>query len=245
MITSLNFLSGCIAVLFAATGNLPAAAFFVFAGVVFDFFDGMAARLLKVQSEIGLQLDSLADVVSFGLAPAVVLYQLFNKSLFGTARNLSDTFFTEGWNAGAVSYWPLAGLIVGVATAFRLAKFNVDTRQTDSFIGLPSPANALLIMSLPLILEFQNSQYAEDFILNKWILILLTFFSVYFLNAEIPMFSLKFKSMDFKSNRIRYSFLIICLVLLAVLKFIAIPVIIGMYIFISVVSNILKRRKTL
>lgn len=232
IITSLNILSGSVAVLFAVSGDLFNAAIFVFLGIFFDFFDGLAARLLNAQSEIGLQLDSLADVITSGLVPAIVMYQLLNWSYFGHMQSITDTF-TSGWNAGLGNYLPLIGLLIAVASAYRLAKFNVDTRQTTGFIGLPTPANALLILSLPLILEFQNSPSLEGIILNKWFLIGLTVLSCILLNAEIKLFALKFKTWDLKSNLVRYIFLLLSAALLITLKFLAIPIIIMLYIVLS------------
>ncbi|MDN3725000.1 CDP-alcohol phosphatidyltransferase family protein [Aequorivita sp. SDUM287046] len=233
IITSLNILCGCVAVLFAVSGDLITASFFVFLGIFFDFFDGLAARLLKAQSDVGLQLDSLADVITSGVAPGVVMYQMFNLSYFHQPQTLTDTFSVDGWNVGLQSYMPLFGLLIVVASAYRLAKFNVDTRQTSGFIGLPTPANALLILSLPLILQFQFSELAETIILNQWFLISITLLSCILLNAEIPLFALKFKTWDFKSNALRYVFLILCVVLLILLKFLAIPFIILIYILLS------------
>ena len=234
IITSLNVLCGCIAILFAVSGDLITASFFVFLGIFFDFFDGLAARLLKAHSEIGLQLDSLADVITSGVAPGIVMYQLLNLSIFGHMQSLTEIFSLEGWNVSFINYLPLFGLLIVIASAYRLAKFNVDTRQTSGFIGLPTPANALLILSLPLILQFQYSELAETIILNKWFLIGMTLVSCILLNAEIALFALKFKTWDFKSNAVRYVFLILCVVLLALLKFLAIPIIILLYILLSI-----------
>lgn len=237
IITSLNILCGCVAILFAISGDLITASFFVFLGIFFDFFDGLAARLLKAQSEIGLQLDSLADVITSGVAPGVVMYQLLNLSYFHQMQTLTDTFSLDGWNVGFKNYMPLIGLLIVIASAYRLAKFNVDTRQTSGFIGLPTPANALLILSLPLILQFQYSEFAESIILNQWFLIGMTLLSCILLNAEIPLFALKFKTWDFKSNAVRYVFLILCVVLLVLLKFLAIPFIILIYILLSLFNH--------
>ncbi len=233
IITSLNILCGSVAVLFAISGDLITAALFVFLGIFFDFFDGLAARLLKAQSEVGLQLDSLADVITSGLAPAVVMYQMLNLSYFHKMQTLTEAFSLDGWNVSFKNYMPLIGLLIVVASAYRLAKFNVDTRQTSGFIGLPTPANALLILSLPLILQFQYSELAETIILNKWFLIGITLVSCILLNIEISLFALKFKTWDFKSNAVRYVFLILCVVLLVLLKFLAIPLIILLYIALS------------
>lgn len=233
IITSLNIMCGCVAVLFAVSGDLIIASVFAFLGIFFDFFDGLAARLLKAQSEIGLQLDSLADVITSGVVPGVVMFQLLNLSIFGHMQTLTEIFSLDGWNVSFNNYLPLLGLMIVIASAYRLAKFNVDTRQTSGFIGLPTPANTLLILSLPLILEFQFSDLAETIILNKWFLIGMTLLSCVLLNAEIPLFALKFKTWDFKSNAVRYVFLLLCVVLLVFLKFLAIPFIILIYILLS------------
>ncbi len=233
-ITALNILSGCIAVLFAVSGNLILASLFVLLGIFFDFFDGFAARLLNAQSEIGLQLDSLADVITSGVVPGIMVFQLLNLSLFGSMRNITDVFDGNGWNLGFNDYLPFLGLLIIVASAYRLAKFNVDTRQTSSFIGLPTPANAIFILSLPLILQFQFSELAESIILNKWFLIALIPVSCYMLNAEIPLFALKFKTWDFKSNAVRYIFLGTTLLLLVLLQFVAIPLVIVFYVLLSI-----------
>ena len=234
IITSLNLLCGCIAILFAVSGDLVAASYFVLTGMFFDFFDGLAARLLHVQSKIGLQLDSLADMVTFGVVPGIIMFQLLNKA---TTTRLLETRFedyeTMLWYGESMSFIPFIGLIIVIASAYRLAKFNVDSRQTDSFIGLPTPANTLLILSLPLIYEFQYTELVESILFNKWFLIGLAIFSSILLNAELPLFALKFKTWDFKSNKLRYVFLALSLVAIIALKFIAIPVIIALYILLS------------
>jgi CDP-diacylglycerol--serine O-phosphatidyltransferase len=152
-------------------------------------------------------------------------------------QSLTETFSMEGWNVGFKNYMPLIGLIIVIASAYRLAKFNVDTRQTSGFIFLPTPANTLLILSLPLILQFQFSDLAESIILNKWFLIGMTLVSSILLNAEISLFALKFKTWDFKTNAVRYIFLILCIVLLVLLKFLAIPIIILLYILLSLIKT--------
>lgn len=242
MITSLNILSGSVAVLFAATGDLTTAAFFVFLGIFFDFFDGLAARLLHAQSEVGLQMDSLADVITSGLAPAVVMFQLMNWSFLGSVQNFSEVFSNDGWNVSYKNYLPLIGLIIVVGAAYRLAKFNVDTRQSDGFIGLPTPANAILVLSIPLILEYQYSQTAESILLNSWALIGITVLGCILMNSEIRLFSLKFKSLHFKENRSRFVFLLLCVLLMIFLKYWAVPAIIGSYLLLSLIDNFKSRR---
>lgn len=233
IITSLNLMCGSLAVILAVSGDLVTASYFVFLGIFFDFFDGLAARILNAQSEVGLQLDSLADMITSGLAPAIVMVQLLSQATTGSYINVLELFTSGNWNQNFSNYLPFLGLLIAVASAYRLAKFNVDTRQTTSFIGLPTPANAILIFSLPLILYFQNSVLNETIILNKWFLIALTLLSCVLLNAEISLFALKFKTWNFKSNTVRYVFLLFSMVSLTILHFLAIPLIIVAYILLS------------
>ena len=233
IITSLNLLCGCVAIMFAVSGDLVSASFFAFAGIFLDFFDGLAARVLNAQSQVGLQLDSLADVVTSGVLPGIVMVQLLSEALTGTSLDISAIFSSTSNNTSIESYLPFIGLLIAVASGYRLAKFNIDTRQTTSFIGLPVPANTLLILSLPLIISFQASQQITEVILTPWFLIIITLVSCVLLNAEIPLFGLKFKTWNFKDNAVRYLFLISSILLLVVLKFIAIPIIIFLYILVS------------
>ena len=233
IITSLNLLCGCVAIMFAVSGDLVSASFFAFAGIFLDFFDGLAARVLNAQSQVGLQLDSLADVVTSGVLPGIVMVQLLSEALTGTSLDISAIFSDTANNTSIESYLPFIGLLIAVASGYRLAKFNVDIRQTTSFIGLPVPANTLLILSLPLIISFQASQQITEVILTPWFLIIITLVSCVLLNAEIPLFGLKFKTWNFKENAVRYLFLIASILLLVVLKFIAIPIIIFLYILVS------------
>ena len=233
IITSLNLLCGCVAIMFAVSGDLVSASFFAFAGIFLDFFDGLAARV-HAQSQVGLQLDSLADVVTSGVLPGIVMVQLLSEALTGTSLDISAIFSDTANNTSIESYLPFIGLLIAVASGYRLAKFNVDTRQTTSFIGLPVPANTLLILSLPLIISFQASKQITEVILTPWFLIIITLVSCVLLNAEIPLFGLKFKTWNFKDNAVRYLFLIASILLLVVLKFIAIPIIIFLYILVSV-----------
>ena len=206
-ITLLNALCGCIAAILAANNQFVPAALLVFLGIFFDFFDGLAARKLGVQSELGVQLDSLADMITSGLVPGIIMFKL----LAMTANSPEFVDVTNQWTSESMQWYgfqiPLIaflGLMIPLASAYRLAKFNLDEEQNDSFIGLPTPANALLILSLPLIMEFQNNDLINSIILNKWFLIALTLVSTYLLNANIKLFALKFKDWSFKSNSIRY-----------------------------------------
>jgi len=240
LITLLNVFCGCIATVFAVLNQLEMAAIFVFLGIFFDFFDGLAARALNVKSELGLQLDSLADVITSGLVPGIVMFQLLGMSMTG-GWNAGDMFGYDRSEYGLSILFqplPLLGFLITLASAYRLAKFNIDENQASSFIGLPTPANALLILSLPLILLYQNNDVLNGIILNQWFLIVLTLLSAYLLNAKIELFALKFNNWGFKDNALRYIFIIISLVFLITLQFLAVPIIIVFYVLSSVVANL-------
>lgn len=239
-ITLLNLLSGTIAVYFAVKDQLVLAAFFVFLGIFLDFFDGFAARLLNVQGELGKQLDSLADVVTSGVAPGIVLFQLINKSLIEQSwvektDLLADTSVWDNFNSTFLL--SLIGLLVTLAAAYRLAKFNIDERQTSSFIGLPTPAAALVVLSLPLILAYSDNEFVNNLIGNTWFLGVLSLLLCYLMNAEIPLFSLKFKDYSWKNNKEKFIFILLTMILTIIFQFIAIPLVILLYIFISLVTK--------
>ncbi|MGB5698451.1 CDP-alcohol phosphatidyltransferase family protein [Muriicola sp.] len=230
ILTLMNVFSGCLAVVFAVKNQWEIMAFFVFLGMFFDFFDGLSARLLKVQSPLGIQLDSLADMITFGLVPGIVMFQLLTMSETG-GWNLK---ITENMNWYSFhGLLPFIGFTVTLSSAYRLARFNIDENQTTSFIGLPTPANALLIISLPLILIFNGNDALNAIILNPWFLIVLTLGSSLLLNAPIPLFAFKFKTWDFKDNAMRYIFIFISLVFIGTMKFLAIPAIILLYLLSS------------
>ena len=202
-LTLLNLFCGSIAVIFAVNNNLIASALFVFLGIFFDFFDGFFARKFNVQGKLGLQLDSLADMVTSGLVPGIVMYKLLELSSSDWGE--IDVVSNSSINFNDITVLPLFGLLITLASAYRLAKFNIDTEQQSYFKGLPTPANTLLIISLPLILEFQNNDFINAIILNKWFLIVLTILSCYLLNANIKLFALKFKNYSFKFISVRPS----------------------------------------
>ncbi|MDN3492402.1 CDP-alcohol phosphatidyltransferase family protein [Winogradskyella bathintestinalis] len=239
IVTLLNLFSGCIALIFAVYGNFVAAALFVFLGIFFDFFDGLLARKLNVQSPLGIQLDSLADLVTSGVVPGVIMFKLI--SLATDAPDFS--IYSDSWNSSfhwkgfKMSLLPLIGLFIALASAYRLAKFNLDEDQQSYFKGLPVPANTLVILSLPMILEYQNNDIINDIIINQWFLIGLTLLSCYLLNSNIKLFALKFKNWGFKDNAVRYIFLILSVVLIVVLHFAAIPLIIALYIIMSLLTR--------
>src|SRR5574343_498080 len=217
-ITSLNLFSGCIAAILAFQGNLETAAYFVLIAAVLDFMDGLAARALKAYSEIGKQLDSLADMVSFGFVPGVFIYKILLKNI--NANGLPET----------LAY---AGFIITVFSALRLAKFNIDTRQTENFIGLATPANTLFFIGIPFVLGIPSE--ALSLLNNPIVLLILTLGFSYLLVSEIPLFSLKFKSLALNPNLHRYLLLILSLILIIFFKFAAIPMIIVIYLILSII----------
>ncbi|SET84521.1 CDP-alcohol phosphatidyltransferase family protein [Hymenobacter actinosclerus] len=218
-VTCLNLFSGCLALCSIFAGNLVAGAYFVALAALFDFFDGLLARALHVSSPIGKDLDSLADMVSFGVVPGAFLFALLTQA--GT--DLPD-------------WLPYAGFIVTVFSALRLAKFNNDTRQSDSFIGLPTPACTLVVASLPLILE--NDHFAlTPFLLSPWLLLGLTVLLSGLLVAELPLFALKFKTLRWQDNKVRFIFALLSIALLASLWAVAVPLIVLLYVLLSVFST--------
>lgn len=235
LLTMGNVLSGCIAVVFAVWNHMEMAALFVFLGIFFDYFDGLAARLLGVQSPLGIQLDSLADMVTSGVVPGIVMFQLLAMSQTG-GWSSGWTSYTEGGEM-IYGFFPYLGFLVTLASAYRLARFNIDENQVSSFVGLPTPANALTILSLPLILLYQGNDLLNSIILNPWFLIAFTLLSAFLLNAPISLFALKFKSWGFRENAVRYLFVILSFVLLLTVKFLAIPVIVVLYIAMSLLWN--------
>jgi CDP-diacylglycerol--serine O-phosphatidyltransferase len=230
-ITLLNLLAGLLALIHAFNGNYNEAFSLVCLGIFFDYWDGFFARIWKVQSPIGLQLDSLADMVTSGVVPGLVMY----KMLADIQENQSQYNLTEDtYYMGVVPY---LGFLITIASCYRLAKFNIDTRQTDSFIGLPTPANALLIMSIPMIQFHSEFEWLVDFLSNPYVLVGVTVLSSYLLNAEIPLFSLKVKSFSWEKYKMQVVFLILSLILIVLLEFIAIPIIILLYVILSVANN--------
>lgn len=242
-ITLLNLFCGSIAVIFAVHNNFVATALFVFLGIFFDFFDGLLARKFNVQGALGVQLDSLADMVTSGLVPGIVMFKLIATSINASEITTLDDWSTNSTWSIQIPWLALIGLFITLASCYRLAKFNIDQDQQTYFKGLPTPANALLVVSLPLIIEFQNSGFATHLILNQWFLIAFTLVSCYLLNAKVKLFALKFTEYSFANNKIRYLLIISTLVLLVVLQFIAVPVIILLYILLSVFEN--RRTKTI
>lgn len=235
LLTLGNLFCGTVAAILAVKGDFAFAGLFVIIGIIFDFFDGFVARMLRVSGELGKQLDSLADMVTSGVVPGIIMFYLIADKQFGAA-NFSDEFL-------APHYLPFLGLLLTLGAGYRLAKFNIDTRQSESFIGLPTPAMSLFVISLPLILEFSNSEWVQKIITNNYFLITVTFLLTYLMNAELPLFSLKFKDYSIKNNSTKYVFLFISLILILTLQFIAIPLIITSYIILSVLQKLYLSNK--
>ena len=214
-ITCCNLIAGCIATWFAFESDFTMALLFIVIGAVFDFFDGMVARLLHVSSPIGKELDSLADDITFGFAPSAIVFSYL------------CTFHIH------LPFIPFLAFIMAAFSALRLAKFNLDERQALGFIGLPTPANALFWGSLVLGLQEYNI-YFEGM---EWAVLVGTFISSYLLIAEIPMFALKFKTWGWKGNEIKYIFILSCIPLLLLLKVSGFAAIIAWYVILSVATN--------
>ena len=223
IITCLNLISGCIATYWAFQGDYRMALLFIIIGAVFDFFDGMVARLLHVSSPIGKELDSLADDITFGFAPSAIIFSYLNES-YAAANSTLCTLH---------SILPFLAFILAAFSALRLAKFNLDERQALGFIGLPTPANALFWGAL--IGGLQG--YDIHFEGIEWCIIAGIFISSYLLISEIPMFALKFKTWGWKGNEIKYIFLLTCIPLLLLLGVSGLAAIIAWYVILSAVNT--------
>ena len=234
-ITSLNLFSGCLAITFAFRGFLDIAVYCIFAAAVFDFFDGFAARLLKAYSPMGLQLDSLADMVSFGVAPAVLLHVVLYNNIGASMDKLPLL---------AVSVIPF---VLAVFSGLRLAKFNIDTRQSESFIGMPTPACTLLVAST--VLASLHNECVARILANDWLIIIGSIVLSLLLVSEIPMFSLKFKKQSsrsafFKKYAIQVVFLVICVLSPIFFGVFFIAAMILLYIALSLVLWLVKPKST-
>ncbi len=257
-ITCLNLFCGCLAVVAAFHEQLIWSSYLIGAAAVFDFFDGLAARLLKAYSPIGADLDSLADIVSFGLAPGVILFQMITISLGAYSIPLFER---------PIEILALAssGFLVTVFGAIRLAKFNIDDRQTTSFIGLPIPASAVFIASFipimvweyhlniyhpptPEIIFYLDKMHYTKFdastvliLFNPWFYISVSVINSILMVSEIPLFSLKFKNIKSKENIIRFLFILLSLWLLYEFELIGIPFIIILYVILSLIDILIKK----
>ena len=220
-VTACNLFSGCIAAVMAFQANYEAAILFIILGATFDFFDGMLARLFHVSGPLGKELDSLADDITFGFAPSVIVFSLFKEVQYPAfMQSMTDIF-------------PYTAFIIAVFSALRLGKFNIDPRQSSSFIGLPTPANALFWGSL--VVGGHSFLTSDAF--NALYLFVLVLLMSYLLVAELPMFSLKFKNLSWKDNKISYIFLLVCIPLLVIFRISGFAAIILWYILLSLLTK--------
>lgn len=277
LLTASNMLCGVFAIILAFAGRIDIAPYFIFLAAILDFFDGFVARLLKQQGELGKQLDSLADMISFGLAPGCIIMVIligqtttidleslffahgeFVNSIYN-AETLETSFFDmESLNASLhvwrnslfqwknINWLPFVSLIIPFFSMFRLAKFNIDIRQSDSFIGLPTPANTIFFMAFPLLLVKYGAAGGWEHDLIMWliqpvVLIPITVIMSLLLVAELPLFALKFKNFKWKGNEIRYCFLISCGILISTLLIWSIPIIVLLYLLLSFIQHILRK----
>ena len=229
-VTCLNLLCGCLALTSIFAGHLETGAWFVAAAAVADFADGLLARALRVSSAIGKDLDSLADMVSFGVVPGAILFKLLLQTQVAIPNPGSHFAMVL---PGPMDLVPYVGFLVTVFSALRLAKFNNDTRQTTSFIGLPTPACTLVMASLPLILSHDRFGL-HDVVLNPWLLLGLTVLLSGLLVAELPLFALKFKNLRWSDNRRRFIFILLAAALVLGLQAAAVPLVVLLYVLLSV-----------
>ena len=224
-ITLMNLLAGIISIYLGMKGELQLSAALIFLAAIMDFLDGMLARVLNAKSPIGAQLDSLADIVSFGVAPAFVFFHTINMVL--EMNGQSDLDFLA-----------FSAFVVPLFSAIRLAKFNIDENQTSSFIGLPTPAAGLLLASFPIMIIVclaDNKGFYYDLSTNAYFLVAVAIISSLLMVSRLPMFALKFTSISWVENQTRYIFIILSVFLIILLKLAAIPLIILMYVLISIV----------
>lgn len=257
LITACNMLCGVFAIILAFAGRIDIAPYFIFLAAVLDFFDGFVARLLKQQGELGKQLDSLADMISFGLAPGIIMFVLLLIQQQGVDMFQSTALLNMSMNVELHGLFtsdlsnklPFVALIIPFFSLFRLAKFNIDTRQSESFIGLPTPANTIFFMAFPLLL----AQYGETtgwehdlimWLVQPWVLIPIIVIMSVLLVSELPLFALKFKNFKWKGNGTRYVFLISCGILISTLLIWSIPIIVLLYLLLSFIQHILRKNRT-
>ena len=278
LITASNMLCGVFAIILAFAGRIDIAPYFIFLAAVLDFFDGFAARLLKQQGELGKQLDSLADMISFGLAPGIIimvvlitqtaqvnLEDIMWHGEYVSAKTVVETngkiislvpvwMAVDDWKSALINFkdidfLPFAALIIPFFSMFRLAKFNIDTRQSESFIGLPTPANTIFFMGFPLLMTQYGAKTGWEHDLILWliqpiVLIPIIVIMSLLLVSELPLFALKFKHFKWKGNEIRFIFLISCGILISTLLIWSIPIIVLLYLLLSFIQHILRKNRT-
>lgn len=256
LLTGLNLLSGFVAIVLITAGRLDLAVFSVLIGMFFDFLDGMAARLLKQQSVLGKQLDSLADMVTFGVAPGYLMLVLMTLDVENFTLNPHPEYvyfdFIEHVTlllSGEINdFVPFIALFIPFFSMLRLGKFNIDSRQTDSFIGLPTPANTLFFLGFPLVLYYpeyipESMRFVRDIMLDQYFMAGISLVFSMLLISELPLFSLKFKNLNWRDNQIRFVFLLISIGLILMFKVIALPLIVILYLIFSLVNYFLIRHE--
>lgn len=240
LFTLLNLVFGCLAIVFILQNgeqivllgqdgvtnvNLPEkitwASFCIFAAAIIDFLDGFVARLFKASSKMGKQLDSLADVVSFGVAPGMILYQLLR---IGFAQQ------TDGLDISIT--WLLPAFLIPVAGAWRLARFNIDTEQSYSFKGLPIPAAGLFVAALPLIIWYPSFG-VQAFLINTWVLYAIIIILSWLMISRLPLMGLKFKDFSVKNNLTKYILIVLAIIAFVIFKWLAIPLVVILYVILS------------
>ena len=232
IVTLGNLFCGTLAAIFAVGGHFEMTALFVALGIFLDFFDGFFARVLKVSGELGKQLDSLADMVTSGVVPGIVLFVLL-----GNNQQLPYDIHAEFKISMGL---PLIGLLVTLSACYRLAKFNLDTRQSESFIGLPTPAMSLFIVSLPLVQMHSEIDFVKDLIGNNYFLIGITILFSFLMNSALRLFSLKFKNYGVRENLFKYILIVLSIILLMSFEYLAVPLIIMCYVLLSMIKNMKK-----
>jgi CDP-diacylglycerol--serine O-phosphatidyltransferase len=265
LFTASNLLTGALAILFTLMGRIDIAPFLIFAGAIFDFFDGFLARKLNLQGELGKQLDSLADMVTFGLAPGIFMMVVMIISLTDLTQDTLISNFPSfvnfqltNWKNAVfynipnsmdtpLKYTPFFALFIPFMSMFRLAKFNIDTRQTESFIGLNTPTCTIFFTTFPLVLmkDFAPTGYKSvwlNYIFQPGFFISIIGIVSILLISEIPMFSLKFKHFKWVGNQIRFTFLISCAILISLLLVWSIPIIVLLYVILSFIDNKLNKK---
>ncbi len=259
-------LSGVVAIILALSGRIDIAPLCIFVGLLCDFLDGFLARKLGIAGELGKQLDSLADMITFGVAPGVIMMVVMVSSIymdsFSTETNFTSyvhyelslwinaVFYNVDNDMNAsIKYLPFIALFIPFMSMFRLAKFNLDTRQNDSFIGLPTPLNTFFFLFFPLVMamnfeQWHNQESIYSLLFNPYLLTVLIVLMSCLLLAELPLFSLKVKHFSWKENEVRYIFLIVCVILILSIRVWAIPIIVILYLILSFIENkLIKKSK--
>lgn len=264
LFTASNLICGILSIISALMGRIDISPLFIFGGAIFDFFDGFLARKMNKMGELGKQLDSLADMVTFGVAPGIfmmviLIYAISPLKPIENELCISHiNFLINSWKNAVfynipnslntnLKFLPFSALFIPFMSMFRLAKFNIDTRQSESFIGLNTPANTIFFTTFPLflVINFEHKEFSSiiETLYTPQIIIPLIGLMSLLLIAEIPMFSLKFKNFTWANNKLRYMFLITCLLLISFLLVLSIPIIVILYVILSLIENKSKQIK--